>query len=195
MKGFTLVEMLAALFVFGLVSAAGALVMGSTLDGQTAVRSRMDQLGAFQRTRILLKADLGQMSTRRTRDTAGVQAAGAFIGRPPADGAAFMQLTRHGWDNPGDAPRPSMQRVDYRLTDGRLERVTRSALDGAPAGEPQVLLEGVDELQVAYLHRGAWTPAWTAAPTAELPQAVKVAFRVEGLGRFEQVLLTPGSLR
>lgn len=195
MKGFTLVEMLAALFVFGLVSAAGALVMGSTLDGQSAVRSRMDQLGAFQRTRILLKADLSQMSTRRTRDVAGVKTAGAFIGRQPADGATFMQMTRHGWENPGAAQRPSMQRVDYRLAEGRLERITRAALDGAPAGEPQVLLEGVDQLQVAYLHRGTWSPTWIAAPGAELPQAVRIAFRVEGLGRFEQLLLTPGSLR
>lgn len=195
MKGFTLVEMLAALFVFGLVSAAGALVMGSTLDGQTAVRSRMDQLGAFQRTRILLKADLSQLSTRRTRDAAGVQAAGAFIGRQPADGAAFMVLTRHGWENPGDAQRPSMQRVDYRLSEGRLERITRAALDGAPAGQPQILMEGVDQVQVSYLYRGAWTPTWTAVPGAELPQAVRLGFRVEGLGHFDQVLLTPGSLR
>ncbi len=195
MKGFTLVEMLAALFVFGLVSAAGALVMGSTLDGQTAVRSRMDQLGAFQRTRILLKADLSQLSTRRTRDAAGVQAAGAFIGRQPADGAAFMILTRHGWENPGDAQRPSMQRVDYRLSEGRLERITRAALDGAPAGQPQILMEGVDQVQVSYLYRGAWTPTWTAVPGAELPQAVRLGFRVEGLGHFDQVLLTPGSLR
>lgn len=195
MKGFTLVEMLAALFVFGLVSAAGALVMGSTLDGQTVVRTRMGQLGAFQRTRVLLKADLDQLSTRRTRDAAGVQASGAFIGRQPTEGAPFMMLARHGWENPGAARRPSMQRVDYRLSDGRLERVTRAALDGAPAGPPQVLLEGVDQLQVAYLYRGAWSPTWTALPTAELPQAVRIAFRVEGLGRFEQVLLTPGSLR
>jgi general secretion pathway protein J len=195
MKGFTLVEMLAALFVFGLVSAAGALVMGSTLDGQTVVRSRMDQLAAFQRTRIFLKADLSQLSTRRTRDAAGVQAAGAFIGRQPSDGTAFMLLTRHGWENAGAAPRASMQRVDYRLAEGRLERVTRAALDGAPAGQPQILLEGVDQLQIAYLYRGAWTPTWTAAPNAELPQAVRIAFRVQGLGRFEQVLLTPGSLR
>lgn len=195
MKGFTLVEMLAALFVFGLVSAAGALVMGSTLDGQTAVRSRMDQLGAFQRTRILLKGDLSQLSTRRTRDAAGVQAAGAFIGRQPADGAPFMVLARHGWENPGAAQRPSVQRVDYRLAEGRLERITRGALDGAPAGQPQILLEGVDQLQVSYLYRGAWSPTWTAVPTAELPQAVRLAFRVQGLGRFEQVLLTPGSLR
>ena len=44
MKGFTLVEMLAALFVFGLISAAGALVMGSTLGGQAAVRARQKSI-------------------------------------------------------------------------------------------------------------------------------------------------------
>ena len=195
MKGFTLVEMLAALFVFGLVSAAGALVMGSTLDGQTAVRSRMEQLGALQRTRMLLKADLAQLSTRRTRDATGVQASGAFVGGQPSDDAPFMMLVRHGWANPGAAQRPSVQRVDYRLSEGRLERITRAALDGAPAGQPQILLEGVDQLQVSYLNRGVWSPGWTAVPGVELPQAVRIAFRVEGLGRFEQVLLTPGTLR
>lgn len=195
MKGFTLVEMLAALFVFGLVASAGALVMGSTLEGQSAVRSRMDSLGEFQRARVLLKTDLSQLSTRRTRDSAGAAATGAFVGRQPARDAAFMALTRHGWENPGAAQRPSLQRVDYRLVEGRLERTTRAALDGAPAGTPQVLLHDVDQVEVAYLNRGAWMPGWTAIPGTELPQAVRLRLRVKGLGRFEQIFLTPGSLR
>lgn len=195
MKGFTLVEMLAALFVFGLISAAGALVMGSTLGGQAAVRARMDRLGEFQRTRTLLKADLSQLAARRTRNGAGGLAAGALIGDQPSDSKPFLVLARRGWENPGAAARASVQRVEYRVVEGRLERSTSAALDGAPAGAPQVLLDGVDQVRVEYLFRGAWAPTWTAQPAAELPQAVRLEFTVRDLGRFEQVFLTPAGER
>ncbi|MFZ3006359.1 MAG: type II secretion system protein, partial [Phenylobacterium sp.] len=45
MKGFTLVEMLVALFIFSLLAAAGVTVMRFTVDNQVAVRGRMDRLG------------------------------------------------------------------------------------------------------------------------------------------------------
>jgi hypothetical protein len=95
---------------------------------------------------------------------------------------------------------PAFSRIELEAQDAAAAFIAagegvRTATNIGPAGQPQILREGVDQLQVAYLYRGAWSPAWTATPTAELPQAVRVAFRVEGLGRFEQVLLTPGTLR
>ena len=54
MKGFTLVEMMVALLIFGLVAAAGVSVMGVSVDARQAVQSRTGELGAFQRARALL---------------------------------------------------------------------------------------------------------------------------------------------
>src|SRR5690606_25688370 len=78
--GFTLVEMLVALLVFGLLAAAGAAVMGSALTSQSAVKSRVERFADFQRLRAVLRADLAQAAGRRTRDSSGQPAQVAFIG-------------------------------------------------------------------------------------------------------------------
>jgi general secretion pathway protein J len=193
-NGFTLVEMLAALFVFGLLTAAGSLVVTSTLNGQAAVHARMDRLGALQRSRAMLKADLGQIAVRPTRDRSGVRGA-VFTGRQPDGERPFIALARRGWENPDGRPRASVQYVEYRLVEGRLERLTRAALDGAPVGEPQIMLEGVERLEVAYMNRGAWSRTWLPTPGIDYPQAVRLHAVVRDLGGFDQLIATPGGLR
>ncbi len=194
-NGFTLVEMLAALFVFGLLTAAGSLVIGTTLNGQAAVHERTERLGALQRARATLKSDLGQIAPRRTRDRNGLRAPAPFVGKRPEGGEAFLAMARRGVENPDGRARSSMQYVEYRLVDGRLERLTRATLDGGLMGPPQVMLEGVERLEVAYLSRGAWSPAWTPRPDADWPDAVRLHVTVRGLGGFDQLLATPGGAR
>lgn len=195
MKGFTLVEMLAALFVFGLLTAAGALVMGSSLDGQNAVRERMDRLGRLQQTRAILKADLGQLAPRPTRSREDGAVRPVFIGARPVEGRTFMAFVRRGWENPDGAPRASAAYVEYAIVEGRLERRSQPWLDGTAPGGGQVLVEGVASARVQYLQRGVWSETWTPANEADYPRAVRLVLDLKGLGDFEQLLLTPGGLR
>lgn len=190
MKGFTLIEMLVALFIFSLLAAAGVSVMRFSVDNQMAVRSRMDRLGDFQRARALLKGDLEQAAPRRTRDEAGSPAQGAFAGgQGPAPLLAF---TRRGWDNPDRAARASLQYVEYRLVEGRLERRSRPALDGARLGEPQRLIDGVEAANVEFLSQGAWRPNWTSSSSAPTPQVVRLTLKLRAVGEVRQLFLLPG---
>src|SRR5690606_31299591 len=50
-RGFTLLEVMAALAIFGLIAAAGVGVMAHAADSQGILRARMDRLGEFQRAR------------------------------------------------------------------------------------------------------------------------------------------------
>ncbi|WGM37649.1 type II secretion system minor pseudopilin GspJ [Caulobacter sp. NIBR1757] len=195
--GFTLIEMLVALLVFGLLAAAGAAVMGSTLTSQAVVKSRVERFADFQRLRATLRADLAQAAPRRTRDTGGTPAGVAFIGGDPWGGAGerLFVVVRRGWENPDQAPRPSLQYVEYRLSDGRLERRVRAALDGTPLGPAQVLIDGVETSQVAFLHRGVWQASWKGQSGVELPRAVRLDLTVEGLGPITQLFLTTGDSR
>lgn len=186
MKGFTLVEMLVALFVFGLLAAAGVGVMSFAVDNQAAVKEHMARLGDFQRARQLVKSDLEQAAVRRTRDEAGAAPRAAFGG---GEGERLLFLVRRGWDNPDEEPRASLQYVEYRLVGGRLERRARSALDGAPLGDPQVVLEGVEAARVAFLSQGEWRAAWVPSTLAPLPQAVRLDLDLEGVGETSQLFL------
>lgn len=195
--GFTLVEMLVALFIFGLLAAAGAAVMGSTLTSQSAVKSRVDRFADFQRLRAILRADLAQATVRRTRDTSGQPAPVAFIGGDPWGGnpERLFVVVRRGWENPDREARPSLQYVEYRLSGGRVERRVRAALDGVALGPAQVLLTGVDRSQVAFLHQGAWQAAWKGQSGADIPAAVRLDLTIKGLGEVTQLFLTTGDAR
>ncbi|MES2722078.1 MAG: type II secretion system minor pseudopilin GspJ [Pseudomonadota bacterium] len=190
MKGFTLVEMLVALFIFSLLAAAGVTVMRFTVDNQVAVRGRMDRLGDIQRTRALLKSDLEQAAPRRTRDEAGTPAAGPFGGGSPP--GALLAFSRRGWDNPDRAARGSLQYVEYRVEDGRLERRSRPALDGARLGEPQRLIDGVQSAEVEFLSQGAWRPTWTSSSSVPMPQVVRLTLTLKSVGEVRQLFLLPG---
>ena len=187
--GFTLVEMLVALFIFGLLAAAGVTVMSYAIDSQAQVRTHMDRTAEFQRMRAILKADLAQAAPRRTRGLDGQPSPSAFIGG--GSGGAVLTLTRRGWENADGRPRASLQYVEYRLVEDRLERATRPALDGAALGPPQVLYTGVSALQPAFLSRGRWTPTWLGELSTQLPDAVRLEMELEGVGSTTQLFLVP----
>ena len=68
-RGFTLLEVMVSLAIFGLIAAAGVAVMAYAADSQQALRERMARLGEFQRARALLRTDLSQAATRLARRT------------------------------------------------------------------------------------------------------------------------------
>lgn len=186
MKGFTLVEVLVALLIFGLLAAASTSLLGFAADSQRAASARVSRIGDFQRARALLKADLEQASERPTRDENGIPSDGPLSGGGDRTLLAFV---RGGLEVTG-GPRPSLQFVEYRLTADRLERRSRAMLDGAPLGEPQTLLTGVRSASIAFLDRGAWSPAWIGRP--RLPQAVRLDLDTSGVGAVRQLFLLPG---
>ncbi len=195
--GFTLVEMLVALVVFALLGLAATAVLAWAADNRGTVATHSERLAQLQRARAVLQADLGQAAARRVRGPDGSQSADAFIGATHRSGASgtgpgpLLAFVRRGWENPDGAPRASLQYVEYRLVDGRLERATRPMLDGATAGEARVLLDGIVDASVGYHHHGAWDHGWPGGATA-LPTALRLTVELHDLGQLEQLFLLPG---
>jgi len=190
--GFSLVEMLVALFIFALLATAGVAVLRFSIDNREVVQARVERLAQFQRTRAILKADLAQAADRRVRGLDGRPVRGAFFGGGDGKAAPLIRLVRRGWDNPDAAPRASLQAVEYHLIDGRLERVAAAALDGAPAGAPQVLIDGVSGAKAQFLWRGQWLDSLPGGPMDPLPQAVRLAMTLEGVGAVDQLFVVTG---
>ena len=186
--GFTLVEVMIALLVFALLAGAGALVLGQSIETRFAVKANADRVAALQRTRALLRADLAQATARRVRGPTGRPAPQAIMG-PQQPGDPLLVLARSGWSNPDAAPRASVQRVEYRLVEDRLERRVAPYLDGARGGPPQVLYRGVKEARVAFIQNGSEAPAFSASSDRPLPDAVRVTLTLDGFGPVEQLFL------
>tara|TARA_R110002012_G_C11675518_1_gene613603 strand:- start:3381 stop:3971 length:591 start_codon:yes stop_codon:yes gene_type:complete len=186
--GFTLVEVMVSLMIFAMLAAAGAAVLGVSIDNRFAIKAASDRVGDLQRTRSLLRADLGQTTARRARGPTGRPMPQSIAGAA-APGDPVLALTRAGWSNPDEQPRASLQRVEYRVVDDRLERRVSSHIDGARPGPPQVLYRGVRDVTVAFVRDGEQAPAFISSTDRPLPDAVRIVMTVKGYGRLDQLFL------
>jgi general secretion pathway protein J len=187
MNGFTLVETLVALLIFGLLAAAGVVILGNSADAQIRLAQVSDAIQDMQRARAALRADLAQAANRTVRGESGAREA-AFVSGG-GDGRLFA-FVRRGWENPDGAPRASLQYVEYRLEDGRLERRARAMLDGARLGPPAVLAENIESIEVAYRVGADWRPDWDAMRADALPPAVRLDMTTHRFGIVRQLFLT-----
>ena len=173
-NGFTLIELLVALAVFGLIAGAGVLLLGNSVSAQGAIKIRLDDLAAVERADGALSADLGQAVSRISRTESGLLAP-AFFSNPNGEATPILQFVRAGRVNFSDAPRSSLQKVEYWFRTGRLERRSYDAVDGGTAREPAALLENVDAVALRFRNaRGEWTESWIPSQPDLLPRAVEM---------------------
>ncbi len=172
--GFTLIELLVALMIFAMLASAGVLLLGNSVSAQAQVKARLDDMGAVQRAGGALASDLGQAVPRITRTEAGTLAP-AFWAHDDGDAQPVLQFVRGGWDNLGDLPRPSLQKVEYWVRQGRLERRTYAQLDGAAGDDPAALLDNVESVILRFRDaHGQWQDDWTPSQPDLLPKAVEM---------------------
>ncbi len=186
--GFTLVELLVALFIFGLLSAAGVALLSFSVRAQEAADDRLGALAELRRAGALITSDLAQAAPRIPRDEAGTSRR-AFEGGS-GEGGLLVSLVRRGWENLDDSSRPSLQKVQYSLEGGELRRRTFRFVDGAAPSESVTLLRGVTGLRLRYRdRRGEWRDRWDPGRLNEMPLAIELVIDVEGSGSIRQLFL------
>ncbi|RVT41001.1 type II secretion system minor pseudopilin GspJ [Sphingobium algorifonticola] len=179
-NGFTLIELMVALAIFALIAGAGVLLLGNSVSAQGAIKLRLDDLAAVQRADGTLSADLGQATARISRTELGTLAP-AFFANPGGESAPILQFVRGGRANLGDSPRSSLQKVEYWLREGRLERRSYDAVDGATAREPAPLLTDLESAALRFRNaRGEWIGQWMPTQPDLLPLAVELRLARRG---------------
>jgi general secretion pathway protein J len=191
-NGFTLIEMLIALAIFGMITAAGVALLGLTVRTQETSARLLDSLGAVRRTGALMTADLSQAAPRVRRDGDG-RSRPAFEGGD-GGGELLFAVVRRGWDD-DEAAHGSLQRVEYRLREGRLERWSFAAVDGDAAATAVPLLDGVGLARLRYRDReGQWRARWDPTNATQLPVAIELVTQSAGQAALRQLFLV-GSRR
>lgn len=170
--GFTLVEVLVALLIFGMLAAAGVAILTFSVRAQSATGKRFDAIAALNRTTSLLAGDLGQAVDRPARDEGGVVQP-AFVG----ESNGLLRFVRTGWTNVDAAPRASVQKVLYRVDNGALLRIAYPMIDGAAPLPAVTLLDKVAAVGARYRYKGAWSDRWDGTQGAPLPQAAELTLR------------------
>lgn len=192
--GFTLIEVLVAVAIFGVLTTLSVMTISQTLSSIEFLSDRMDRLQAIQRTVRYLGGDLMQAVPRPVRDELG----DGFLPAMRTDlGSIFaLELTHGGWSNPAGLPRGTLQRSAYRLEDGELIRYHWTVLDRTFANEPieTVLLDDVESLLFRYLQaNGEWIEQWPplsvqgAASYRLRPRAVEIVLTLQDDGEIRRV--------
>ena len=158
-RGFTLLELLVALAIFGLLAAMSYGGLQAVLVQQSSTEQAADRLGELQKMYLVMQRDIEQIVPRIVRDEFG-------DAQQPLIGGDTLRLTRGGWRNPAGRQRSTLQRIGYAYEEQQLVRYTWSVLDRAQDSEPlkQPLIEDVERLQLRYLESNdVWKEQWPDA--------------------------------
>jgi general secretion pathway protein J len=171
-NGFTLVEMLVALAIFAMISAAGVALLQSASSTQLAVKDRLEDLSGNARAIALLEADLAQAIARPVRGR-GLSLP-AFAAQGNEISGQLFSVTRTGGSNFDNAARSNVQRVSYALQGGKLLRSQAAMPDGG-IRQNAILLEDLASSTVRFRDQGGnWRTDWSAEDPAALPRALEL---------------------
>lgn len=185
-RGFSLLEVLLALAIVGLVLAAVGPALVGALRAQRQAQRLLDPLAGEQAALALLRDDLA--AAPRPNGSLGIAftATTGQIGRWRADGLSFL-----GCGSPPIHPAVAARSPDAgqrviawtvrAAEDGRGLALVRTAqaevlaTGSAPAPAEEVVLDHLAGVTVEVLRDGAWIAGWSSADYgAVLPQAVRV---------------------
>lgn len=187
--GFTLIELVVAMSIFAVLSLAGWQVFNNLMITRERASIQAARLSAEQLAYGQMLRDLTQAVARPVRDQAGTQAALLLD-------AQRLNFTRTGYFDPRFSQVSPLERVQYRLEDEKLVRLSNPQIDQADIAQPTrtVLLRDVQKLQFEALNpepQALWPSLSDAAPAnpdqgvvpageTRLPRGVQVTITQQG---------------
>ncbi|MFO1396983.1 MAG: type II secretion system minor pseudopilin GspJ [Burkholderiales bacterium] len=172
-RGFTLVEALLALAIFGVIAVLAYRATASLTDGEARLSAEAARWRTLEALFTRFEADIRQAIPRPVR--AGSAREPAWLGTVYANQAALV-FTRAGSEFSAE-PAPAGQRIGYRLRNSTLELAYWPHLDHTDGATPRVypLVTDVTAFELEYLTRdGSWLRAWPRFGEDEIPRAVRL---------------------
>lgn len=178
--GYTLLELLIAMAILGVLSIMAYSGLKIILETRSATAIRASQLADLQNTLYLLGEDLSQLLDRSVRDEYGLVEASC---RSDGD-AEQLTLSRSLPNWAGNSKTANLRRISYRFEQGALYRLAWSTLDRSPSSsQPQRRrLLTLKNIQLRFFADG-WQTHWSAG----IPKAIEVSLTVNGLGSVQRL--------
>ena len=201
-RGFTLIEVLVALAITGLVAVLVYGALSSAIGASESTRQQAERLQTLDRLFQLLQRDIAQAVKRPGINRDGERQP-AFSGG--VDGAGLLLLTRGGWPNSRQQQRSDLQRVRYRWDGNTLWRDYWLHTDRGPLEEPisTPLATDLKAIRLRFLDgsagsaaadSGQWRQRWLAREAGDrLPAAVEVVVELPAWGEVRRLFVLPAN--
>ena len=179
-RGFTLIEVLWALAIFGVLCLLAYRATAAMSDSEARLTAEATRWRSLEALFARFEADTRGAVPRSSRTGGGVEP--AWLAATDSAGQATLIFTRAG---PEFVNEPGMQgqRIGYRLRDGAIEIAYWPHLDNPANTKPTIyrLAEGVATWRIDYLtDSGAWRSRWPLLGDAAIPRAMRVNLTLIG---------------
>lgn len=192
-RGFTLTEVLIALFIFSVVLAGALQVFNFIQITSDSNEKQIDRLREVQLAFRQLEEDIRYMVPRDRRDVFGDRA--PLLKAESQSVNNYIEFTRAGWRNPAKLKRSNLQHVKYELVDDRIERHHWLFVDSAREGQELTrdFLTQVEEFNMEFLTNKTWKKDWLVDGDERLamPEAIKVTIVLKDFGELYRLFPMP----
>ena len=182
--------MVIAVAIFALMGVIAFGGLGEMTRNGQVVSDANDRLSDIQFAVVYFNRDWTQVSPRGIRNQFGDDEANIVL----ADDS--ITFTRSGWSNLLGARRSTLQRVQYRVEDGKLVRYYWRSLDQGIGETPvrMVMLDDVEDAEIVFQNAlrqkiRAW-PA-NADPSGGLPILLEFTLELPDIGEIHRLLEVP----
>lgn len=198
--GFTLLEVLVAIAIFAIVGVMSMTGYTQLQRQSEYQQQRLERVREVQRAVQMIAQDLTQIEPRPIREPIGDQRVPAVLA---GDSVEYkLEFTRAGWSNTAGLPRPTLQRVAYRLDQDGLWRDYWRVLDRTQTAEPTRynLLRGVRSVTFRFMTPAReWVDRWPVlqgqTPLEQeraRPAAVEVTLELDDWGVIRRLVEVSG---